>query len=71
MISLGQLIERITSPKRKSGVFGKVYEVKLLNKLKGNEKELFESGTIELRSEKNPCRPAGFDVCLHTLIKMN
>jgi len=57
----GELIHRLTSPKRK-GVFGKVYEVKLHHDLSGDEQKIFASGTLKLRSEEKPCRPAKFEV---------
>ncbi len=58
----GLLVEQLATPKRKKGVFGKVYEVKLLNPLQGNEERRFAAGDIKLISESTPCKPAKFEV---------
>jgi 16S rRNA pseudouridine516 synthase len=58
----GDIIQRLTSPKRKAGSFGKVYEVQLQKDLTGMEESTFASGDIMLRSETTPCKPAGFQV---------
>uniref|UniRef100_A0A6B2LC90 Uncharacterized protein n=1 Tax=Arcella intermedia TaxID=1963864 RepID=A0A6B2LC90_9EUKA len=52
----------ITSPKKKSGVLGKVYELELQNPLTGDEPKLFSSGQLQLKSEQKPCRPAKFEI---------
>jgi 16S rRNA pseudouridine516 synthase len=51
----GQLLHRITSPKRH---LPKVYEVELDADLRGDEGALFASGTMMLESELKPLAPA-------------
>src|SRR3990167_6620255 len=51
----GQLLHRLTSPKHK---VPKVYEATLDRPLRGNEAEIFASGTLILNGEKSPCLPA-------------
>lgn len=51
----GALLHRLTSPKHK---VPKVYEATLDRPLSGNEAEIFASGTLILRGEKDPCLPA-------------
>lgn len=51
----GALIHKLTSPKKK---VAKLYDVTLAEPLKGDEKELFASGTLMLKGEKMPCLPA-------------
>lgn len=58
----GEFVQRLTSPKRKAGAFGKVYEVQLQKPLTGQEEVSFASGDLMLRSESTPCKPAGFEV---------
>ena len=58
----GDLVQRLTSPKRKAGALGKVYEVQLQKELTGHEESAFASGELMLRSETAPCKPAGFEV---------
>lgn len=58
----GDLVQRLTSPKRKAGSLGKVYEVQLQQPLTGQEESAFASGELMLRSETLPCKPAGFEV---------
>jgi len=58
----GSLVNQIATPKRKQGVFGKVYEVKLLNSLSGHEAKRFASGDLKLRGETKPCKPAKLEV---------
>jgi len=58
----GDIIQRLTSPKRKAGSLGKVYEVQLQQPLTGQEEVAFASGELMLRSETLPCKPAGFEV---------
>ena len=53
----GALLHRITSPKAK---LEKVYEATLAADLRGDEAEVFGSGTLMLESEKTPLAPAGF-----------
>jgi 16S rRNA pseudouridine516 synthase len=57
----GDFVHRIISPKRKK-TMPKVYEVLLLDALSGNEADVFASGTIVLRNEKEPLRPALLEV---------
>ena len=51
----GALLHRIISPKSK---LPKVYEATLTEDLRGDEAELFASGTLMLESEKAPLLPA-------------
>jgi 16S rRNA pseudouridine516 synthase len=51
----GSLLHRIISPK---ACVAKVYEATLANDLRGDEGELFASGTMMLESEKTPLEPA-------------
>jgi len=51
----GGLLHRIVSPKSK---LAKVYEATLAEDLRGNETELFASGTLMLEGEKTPLVPA-------------
>jgi len=53
----GQLIQRLTNPKRH---VPKVYEVTLADPLKGNETEIFAAGTLMLNNEEKPLLPAEF-----------
>jgi 16S rRNA pseudouridine516 synthase len=55
----GALLHRIISPKAQ---VAKVYEATLAQDLRGDEGELFESGTLMLESEKEPLAPAVLDV---------
>lgn len=54
----GALLHRITSPKSH---LPKVYEATLAGDLRGDEAEVFGSGTLMLESEKTPLAPAGFE----------
>ena len=55
----GALLHRIVSPKAK---LAKVYEATLAQDLRGDEAELFASGTLMLESEDTPLAPAGLEV---------
>ncbi len=55
----GALLHRIISPKAQ---VAKVYEATLAQDLRGDEGELFVSGTMMLESEKEPLAPASLDV---------
>jgi 16S rRNA pseudouridine516 synthase len=55
----GALLHRLTSPKHK---VPKVYEATLDRPLKGDEGEIFASGTLMLNGEKTPCLPAKLTV---------
>ena len=55
----GALLHRISSPKSK---LSKVYEATLANDLRGDEVELFASGTLLLESEQTPLLPAELEV---------
>lgn len=55
----GALLHRLTSPKHK---VPKVYEATLDRALKGDEAEIFGSGTLMLNGEKTPCLPAKLTV---------
>ncbi len=54
----GALLHRITSPKSH---LPKVYEATLAQDFRGDEAEVFGSGTLLLESEKTPLAPAGFE----------
>lgn len=51
----GALLHKITSPKAN---LAKVYEARLAQELRGDEAELFASGTLMLESEEHPLFPA-------------
>ncbi len=55
----GALLHRIISPKSQ---VAKVYEAMLAQDLRGDEGELFASGSMMLESEKEPLEPAMLDV---------
>ncbi|WP_426689673.1 pseudouridine synthase [Rhodanobacter ginsengiterrae] len=55
----GALLHRIISPKAQ---VTKVYETTLAQDLRGDEGELFASGTMMLESEKEPLAPATLEV---------
>lgn len=55
----GSLLHRIISPKAN---IPKVYEAELAEDLRGNETELFASGTLMLESETTPLLPATLDL---------
>jgi len=55
----GALLHRIISPKAQ---VSKVYEATLAQDLRGDEGELFASGTLLLESEKEPLAPAMLEV---------
>lgn len=55
----GALLHRIVSPK---SAVAKVYEVRLARDLRGDEGEVFASGTLMLRSETEPLAPARLEV---------
>jgi len=55
----GGLLHRIVSPKAH---LPKVYEADLAEPLRGDETELFASGTLMLESETTPLRPAALQV---------
>lgn len=55
----GQLLHRIISPK---SAIAKVYDAVLAEDLRGDEVELFASGTLLLDGETTPLAPAGLEV---------
>jgi 16S rRNA pseudouridine516 synthase len=55
----GALLHRIVSPKAH---LPKRYEATLAHDLRGNEAEVFASGTLMLESEDTPLKPATLDV---------
>ncbi len=55
----GALLHRIISPKAQ---VSKVYEATLAQDLRGDEGELFASGTLMLETEKEPLAPAALEV---------
>lgn len=54
----GALLHRIISPKSQ---IAKVYEAELAEPLRGDEGEVFGSGTLMLDGEDTPLAPAGFE----------
>jgi 16S rRNA pseudouridine516 synthase len=54
----GALLHKIVSPKSK---LSKVYEATLANELRGDEAEIFASGTLMLESEQDPLLPADME----------
>lgn len=63
----GKLLHRLTSPKYH---VPKLYEVILDRPLKGNETELFASGTLMLNGEKSPCLPAKLTIIDETHVTL-
>lgn len=63
----GALLHRLTSPKHH---IPKLYEVTLDRPLRGDEEELFASGTLMLNGEKTPCLPAKFTVIDETHVTL-
>ncbi len=55
----GALLHRIVSPKSH---LPKIYEADLAEPLRGDEAELFASGTLMLESETTPLRPAALEI---------
>ncbi len=55
----GQLLHRIISPK---GELPKIYEVELAEDIRGDEIELFSSGSLLLKSDRTPLAPAKLEV---------
>lgn len=55
----GKLLHRLTSPKSH---VPKLYEVTLDRPLKGDEAEIFASGTLMLNGEKSACLPAKLEI---------
>lgn len=63
----GTLLHRLTSPKHK---VPKIYEATLDRPLRGNEAEVFASGTLMLNGEKTPCLPAILTVLDETHVRL-
>ena len=63
----GELNHKLTSPKKD---VKKVYEVTLQNPLKGDEQELFESGTIILNGEDKALKPAFLKIINPNLVHL-
>ena len=63
----GKLNHKLTSPKKD---VKKIYEVTLQNPLKGDEKEIFESGTIILNGEEKPLKPAKLTILNDKLVHL-
>lgn len=63
----GALNHRLTSPKSH---ISKVYEVTLVQSLRGDEEEIFASGTLLLKSEKKPLLPAKMKIINNTLVRL-
>ncbi len=63
----GELNHKLTSPKKD---VKKIYEVTLQNPLKGDEKEIFESGTIILNGEEKPLKPAKLAILNDKLVHL-
>ena len=63
----GKLNHKLTSPKKD---VKKIYEVTLQNPLKGDEKEIFESGNIILNGEEKPLKPAKLTILNDKLVHL-
>lgn len=63
----GALLHRLTSPKHK---VPKIYEATLDRPLRGDETEIFASGTLMLNGEKTPCLPAELTVLDETHVTL-
>lgn len=63
----GELNHKLTSPKKD---VKKIYEVTLQNPLKGDEKDIFASGTVFLNGEEKPLKPANLKVLSETLVHL-
>ena len=58
LTDVGKLVQKLISPKRHVGKF---YEVGLAEPLRGDEAEIFRSGTMILKDEHEPLKPAEFE----------
>jgi len=63
----GALLHRLTSPRHH---VAKTYEATLDRPLKGDEKEIFASGTLMLNGEKTPCLPAKLTIIDNTHVTL-
>jgi len=63
----GELLHRLTSPKHK---VPKVYKATLDRPLRGDETEIFASGTLILNGEKTPCLPAKLTIIDETHVTL-
>lgn len=63
----GQLNHRVTSPKTH---LPKVYEAQLTNALRGDEVEIFASGTLLLESETEPLKPVAMQQLGDRLVRL-
>lgn len=63
----GQLNHRVTSPKTH---LPKVYEAVLANALRGDEFEIFASGTLLLESETEPLKPVAMQQLDNRLVRL-
>lgn len=63
----GALLHRLTSPRHH---VAKVYEATLDRPLRGDEAEIFASGTLMLNGEKSPCLPAKLTIIDETHVTL-
>lgn len=63
----GVLNHRLTSPKKD---ISKIYEATLEKPLKGDEVEIFASGTLMLNGEEKPLLPAKLEIITPTFVKI-
>lgn len=63
----GTLLHRLTSPRHH---VAKIYEATLDRALKGDEAEVFASGTLMLNGEKTPCLPAKLTIIDETHVTL-
>jgi 16S rRNA pseudouridine516 synthase len=63
----GALNHKLTSPKNK---VSKLYEVTLAQPLRGDEQEIFASGTLLLKGEKKPLQSAAMEIIGDTLVRL-
>lgn len=63
----GALLHRLTSPRHH---VAKIYEATLDRPLRGDEAEIFASGTLMLNGEKSPCLPAKLTIIDETHVTL-
>ncbi len=63
----GKLNHQLTSPKND---ISKLYEVTLAQPLRGDEEEIFASGTLLLKGEKKPLLPAKMEIINEKIVKL-
>jgi 16S rRNA pseudouridine516 synthase len=64
----GGLLHRLTSPKK---AVWKTYEATLARPLRGDEGEVFASGTLMLENDKKPCLPARLEIVTPQVVRLS